>query len=115
MVEELFSLLFYNDSGDLSWPYLFNILVNLWELEILLRPLIEYHKRKLFAGHGRDLICTKYVICTIFIQLELCFHSEKTYCRYSNIFQNSVIPGFCWVKQADSPQINMLQKTLIDV
>ena len=44
-------------------------------------PLIQYHKRELFIGHERDLICIKYVICVIFIQLELCFHSVWTYCR----------------------------------
>ena len=60
---------------------LFNILVNMWEREILPQPLIEYHKSKLFIGHELDLICMKYVICTLFIQLELRFHSGGTYGR----------------------------------
>ena len=53
----------------------------MWEREILPQPLIEYHKSKLFIGHELDLICMKYVICTLFIQLELRFHSGRTYGR----------------------------------
>ena len=66
---------------NVSWLYLFNILVNLWELEILPWPLVKYHKRKLFIGHERDLICVKYVILYVLFQLELCFHGIRTYCR----------------------------------
>ena len=44
----------------LSWLYLFNILVNLRELEFLPWPLIKYHKRKLFIGHEHMLFCTFY-------------------------------------------------------
>ena len=36
---------------DIVVTLLFNVLVNLWELEILPCPLIEYHRRKLFIGH----------------------------------------------------------------
>ena len=67
--------------GKWNIEMVYNILVNLWELEILPRPLIEYHLRKLFIVHECDLICIKCVIGTVFIQLELCFHRLRTYCR----------------------------------
>ena len=70
---------------------LFNILVNLWEREILPQPLIEYHKSKLFIRDELDLICMKYVICTLFIQLELRFTVEGRMVEYIHIFKNSVI------------------------
>ena len=64
--------------------------------------------RKPFIGLERDLICIKYVICTIFSQLELCFHSVRHIAEYSHIFKNYVILRFCWVKQADSPQVALM-------
>ena len=60
LVGFIFETIFENFKGSptnyfyLPWLYLFNILVNLCELEILPRALIKYHKRKLFIGHERD-------------------------------------------------------------
>ena len=67
--------------GEWNIGMAYNILVNPWELQILRRPLIEYHLRKLFIVRECDLICIKCVIGTTFIQLELCFHRLRTYCR----------------------------------
>ena len=66
----------------LSFQYLSKpVFLMSWYSPTTFNRLIEYHKRKLLIGHERDVICMKYVICTIFIQLDLCFGGVRTYCR----------------------------------